>query len=300
MASASELDEVELSLINCKSSVPPADLIVKYLKISRELKIRDSQVVARYGSILLRNYKNILAEEEKWLVHEQVAVASLDCGAIPFATDLIRAVARRFPESSRTRRLQGMFWEASGNPEKAIEIYQDVLTAKPSDEIAAKRLIAVEKTRGNTLAAAEALKKYLDIYSGDREAWEELAELYLELLMYKQALFCFEELLMFNPLNPQYLVAYADVLYTIGSFRLARSYYSKAVEASLGSSNRALFGILACYANITEKVSLQDSKTRAQIELPDLSAQALIKLYRQNAPDKLPLLEPMLKKLNLI
>jgi hypothetical protein len=43
-------------------------------------------------------------------------------------------------------------------------------------------------------------------------------------------------------------------------------------------------------------VALQDSKTRAQIELPDLTGQALIKLYKQNAPEKLPLLEPFLKR----
>lgn len=32
------------------------------------------------------------------------------------------------------------------------------------------------------------------------------------------------------------------------------------------------------------QVVLQDSRTRAQIELPDLAVQALLKLYRQQAP----------------
>jgi len=48
------------------------------------------------------------------------------------------------------------------------------------------------------------------------------------------------------------------------------------------------------------QVSLQDSKTRAQIELPDLSSQAIIKLYRKNAPEKLQLLEPLLRKHGLL
>ena len=51
---------------------------------------------------------------------------------------------------------------------------------------------------------------------------------------------------------------------------------------------------------LSPQVSLQDSKTRAQIELPDLTAQALIKLYRKHAPQKLPLLEPMLRKQGLL
>ena len=185
-------------------------------------------------------------------MHEQVAIAALDASALPFAASLIRAVARRFPTASRTRRLQvsdaatelgdsnyrslrlmlpctgkpckchafpcrtsgciiaclqsspqGMYWEASGNTDKAAELYNEALDDKPGDEIIAKRLvrhamwscineltrpeapfrclqIAVEKTRGNTQAAVEALRKYLDIYAGDKDAWEELGELYLE------------------------------------------------------------------------------------------------------------------------
>ena len=115
----------------------------------------------------------------------------------------------------------------------------------------------MEKTRGNTQGAIDALRKIVDIYSNDREAWEELAELYLELTMYKQAAFCFEELIMLMPNNPNYLIRYADILYTIGggpNYKAARSYYSKAIELSGGSSTRALYGVLACIANMPDKV----------------------------------------------
>lgn len=49
----------------------------------------------------------------------------------------------------------------------------------------------------------------------------------------------------------------ADVLYTLGgnaNLKAARAYYSKAVEVSGGSNARALWGVTACCANITEKV----------------------------------------------
>lgn len=48
------------------------------------------------------------------------------------------------------------------------------------------------------------------------------------------------------------------------------------------------------------QVTLQDSRSRAQIELPELTSQALIKLYRKFAPQQLPLLEPMLRKQGLL
>lgn len=42
-----------------------------------------------------------------WLVHEQVAVAGLECGALPLAAQLIKAAMERFPEDSvRVKRLQ--------------------------------------------------------------------------------------------------------------------------------------------------------------------------------------------------
>ena len=47
----------------------------------------------------------------------------------------------------------------------------------------------------------------------------------------------------------------------------------------------------------TEQVALQDARSRAQIELPEASTQALLRIYRTHAPDKLPFVEPLLAKL---
>ncbi|KAG1672000.1 hypothetical protein FOA52_013373 [Chlamydomonas sp. UWO 241] len=295
---ASELDSAELALIGCKTT-PTREALSLYLRLARELRIRDSEPIARYGSLLLKQYRGSLGEEEFWLVHEQAAIAMLDSGVASAAQPLIKAIAIRFPKSSRTIRLQGMYFEAGGDFDTAAELYTEALAEDPSNPVFHKRLVAVEKSRGNVNAAIEGLKKYLETFQGDQEAWEELGQLYLDQQMYKQALFCCEELIMFGP-SPQRLVRYADILYTLGNFRMARSYYAKAVEASSGSSARALFGLLQCFANITERVALQDARTRAQMELPDLTAQALIKMYRQHAPDKLHLLEPTLRAQGLL
>lgn len=232
------------------------------------------------------------------MVSEQAAIAALECGASEFAQSLIREIARKFPTSSRTRRLQGMFWEASGVTEKAQEIYSSHLRSNPSDEIILKRQVAIQKTLGNTQAAIEALRSYVSIFSGDHEAWEELSDLYLSLGQYKQALFCLEELLMFMPTNSEYLVRTADILFILGGpsgLKLARSYYAKAVEVSNGKDVRALYGILQSSAGITEKTILTDARSRAQIELPELAQQALGRIYRTNSPEKVAELEAIMK-----
>ncbi len=38
----------------------------------------------------------------------------------------------------------------------------------------------MERSRGNLAAAIEALRKYLDTFANDKDGWEELAEMYLE------------------------------------------------------------------------------------------------------------------------
>ncbi|PNH06369.1 ER membrane protein complex subunit 2 [Tetrabaena socialis] len=222
-----ELEEVERQLRSAKG-VPSADKLIKYLRLVRDLHIRDSPMVARYGNILLRHYKSDLSEDERGRV-------------------------------------------------------------------------ALERTRGNTTAAIDALRKYLEVFANDKDAWEELAELYLEVLNYRQAAFCYEELIMHAPSNSSFFVRYADILYTLGgttNYKTARAYYAKAIELTAGGSLRGLFGILACSAHIPDRVSLQDARSRAQIELPEVTAQALLRIYKQHAPDKLPFVEPMLAKLN--
>lgn len=287
------------------NKTPPSDLLHRFLWLARDLRITDPQPIAIYGAVYLRRYRHSIPEDERWTVSEQVAIAALECGAIDFAQSIVREVSRKFPQSSRTKRLQGMFWEANGVPEKAADIYATQLRDCPSDEIMLKRQVALEKTKGNLSAAVDLLRHYLGIFAGDREGWEELGEMYLEMGMTKQALFCYEELLMFQPNSTQYLVRYADILYTMGgtnNLKIARSYYAKAVEASSGRETRALFGILQCAAGITDKTTLTDARSRAQIELPALAATALAKLVKaQESPaEKLKALEDLMKKQGLL
>ncbi len=101
-------------------------------------------------------------------------MAALSIGQVQYAASLIRAVAKKFPDSTRANRLkvsrwggvghsaavrgramlqqalrcargrppaQGMYWEAQGQLDQAEQIYKDMLEQQPSSEMAAKRLV---------------------------------------------------------------------------------------------------------------------------------------------------------------
>ena len=71
--------------------------------------------------------------------------------------------------------------------------------------------------------------------------------------LYRQASFGQEELITLAPGEPNLYVRYGDVLLTLGSpsnARTARAYYSKAVQLTRGSSARALYGLVACAAQL--------------------------------------------------
>ncbi|KAK9791594.1 hypothetical protein WJX73_009768 [Symbiochloris irregularis] len=270
-----------------------------YLRLVRELKVRDSEVVAEYGVLLLRKFKKQLSTEEELLTTEQVATAAIDCKAFDAAFLLVTALRKRFPSSSqRTTRLVEMYFEAKGQLEKARDNYiTNTLDVSPDSQYLLKRQVALEKTQDNIQGAIDLLCKYVDLFMMDREAWEELGELYLQAQMFSQAAHCYEELLLHQAHHIPYHVQYADILYTIGgsngnNFRTARSYYAAAVQLSKGTNVRALYGLCACSAQLS---GIKGSVGKDQEELGRKAAELLQKLYAARSPDKLKMVTELLK-----
>ena len=46
----------------------------------------------------------------------------------------------------------------------------------------------------------------------DIEAWQELADVYLELMDYNRAAYCYEHIIIFNQ-NPHFVTTLAEILY---------------------------------------------------------------------------------------
>ena len=76
--------------------------------------------------------------------------------------------------------VQEMFLEARGSYEQAEALILEQLEEAPESQMLLKRQVALEKTKGNLSGAIEMLRKYVETFQTDREAWEELGHLYLE------------------------------------------------------------------------------------------------------------------------
>ena len=190
-----------------------------------------------------------------------------------------------------------MTHEALGEWNEAVAVYDAILAKAPSHEGAQKRKIAVLRSRGKLAEAAAALVEYLDTFQADADAWLELADVYTSLGLYRQAAFCWQELVAAAPGAGPWHCAYAQVLATIGdadSLRLAQKHYAAAVELSDGRDARALFGAVAAAGALqraqppAKKGEAAPTPTAAD-ELASLAAQRLAQLYAANAPDKAPL-----------
>lgn len=90
----------------------------------------------------------------------------------------------KFPTSVRLERLQGLEYEATGNFEAAVKIYDKMLKEDPTDMLAMKRKACVFESMGQTKKAIAMFVEYLHVFMADLEAWLHLADLYLEEQMY--------------------------------------------------------------------------------------------------------------------
>ncbi|RVW13058.1 ER membrane protein complex subunit 2 [Vitis vinifera] len=122
-----------------------------------------------------------------------------------------------------TGRLEGMLLESKGSWAEAEKAYSSLLEENPFDQVVLKRRVAMAKAQGDMSGAIEWLNKYLETFMADHDAWRELAEIYVSLQMYKQAAYCYEELILSQPTLPLYHLAYAEVSgnSTSGSFSVS-------------------------------------------------------------------------------
>lgn len=154
----------------------------------------------------------------------------------------------------------------------------------------------MQRAQGNLHAAIDTLTKFLELSPLDAEGWEELADLYITVLLLQrahthntpvppaicctlhacaiqvqlpgQAAFCLEELILLNPSSTSALLRYAHVQHGRGTpeaLATARTYYSTVVQLTEGTNAAALYGVCAT----TSALAAGQGKVRAGIAVHD-------------------------------
>ncbi|CAK9030358.1 unnamed protein product [Durusdinium trenchii] len=250
---------------------------VELLQFMRTHKIHQPELVLQHGSKLLRNQ---WLGNELFVVMEQVFLAAAELGCDDWRDYCLKELTRNFPSSLRVERLKGIEKECQGEWKEAEKIYQKILSTKPEDTLAHKRLIAMYKQQsGKVPEAIESINKYLETFSTDSEVWHELGELYIEVGHLQRAAFCFEELIVHNPRSMYTILTYAELLYSTGDFEASRKYFSMA--SYLDETNlRALWGLATCNMALAEKDKARE-KTKQFQELQKFTVQRLRSAYNR-------------------
>lgn len=233
------------------------------------------------GAKLIQNFKGRLGDDY-YLIIEDIFYAALECQQFDTATLMLTKLKDRFENAPRVVKLHGIYQEAVGEEDGAEKIYDHLLSENPLNIDAHKRKIALLRTADRVPEAINELNKLLEENMCDKEAWLELADIYLEKLNYQRALFCYEQVCLLSPKNMHYFVKCAEILYTIGgtaNLTLARNYYSFALYFDENNLPGILGLIRTCKA--LEAAKKSDAKNK---DLLALGTKALKKIYEKKNP----------------
>merc|ERR1712137_144871 len=279
---ASDLEKVEEWLVKLKRDPHSSTLQRELLSHFRATGLRRSDLVHQYGSELLQKPRGL--GDELWLITEQVIMARLDLGKVEEAKFLYFQLKHQFGNASvRVQILRGMIYEAEGDWNGARQFYQTLTQSNPTNQFLLKRRICVEKASGRVAQAISLLTQYLDLFSVDVNAWEELGELHIKNGSLREAAYCYEELLLSEPENFRFYTSVAEIYYTLGgkdNFLLARKYYSHSLLLNKDQNLRSLYGL---HATTTALTSIKGGSTPENQELLDWVVRQICDTYHNNA-----------------
>ena len=307
-----ELDDTEEYLESAGLAKRDGAACRKYLQMVEEHAVRRPACVARAAACVLADAKSAskLSKREMYQAMELHAYASLDLGDVATCERHVRALESVFPNSTRVGRLLGCMLEAEGGHDDALKLYDDLLKQTPSEQRLMKRRAACLKAAGRVAEAIEQLVSYLDTFMGDVAAWEELALLYLSERRFKQAVFCWEEVIVAQPQLGKHHRRMAETYYTWGGYenlRNARKYYAAALDMSTASDLRAMYGLVLVdkkmrHLEKTSKAAANAARAAGDVAAGDLGSELgkdaaifLPRLYKAACPGLVPVVEKQMR-----
>ncbi|KAI9513505.1 TPR-like protein [Russula earlei] len=247
---------------------------------------RASRQIFESGIVVFRNNAQYKLGDDSWQFLDSLALAAIDVGRIDVAQDCFIRLSAEFPESPRVQCLEGILKEAREGPEAALNFYDQLLEADPTNTAVWKRLISVLRRLGRIERAVEELSKLADTFYTDVEVWLELADIYATHHQYTSALRSLSHVLLLTPQNPFYVLQAAETAYTAQDVPLAIRFFLMVVEMTgvdsdetrpppppTGITVRAWYGVELSAARLEANPALgssSPSKTRVPEHLSQL------------------------------
>ncbi|TYZ58052.1 hypothetical protein PybrP1_012705, partial [[Pythium] brassicae (nom. inval.)] len=175
--------------------------------------------------------------------------------------------------------------EQRGDYAQAEALYEDVLQENSANALVSKRRIAVLKAQKKTQEVILALNEFLRSYQTDQAA----VQTYLSIGAYRYGAFCYEELVLLNPMDAIFHSRLADIYTTLGgldNLLMARKHYAHSLGINKHMNVRAYVGLLACTkavaAHRSYKPDADDGGMNARVQ--QLALDYLTQHYASHAP----------------
>ncbi|KAJ3417565.1 hypothetical protein HDV05_000022 [Chytridiales sp. JEL 0842] len=251
-----------------------------------------SEVFALAQGVLTKYSSAIQSDLERYAIHEQLFLASLDTSNLAEAKRQLSILTEKFPPTStRLLKLSTLLTEAQSdplNPSTTLEAYKKAMQVEEHQPALRKRYVSLLWTSGKHAEAIAALVEYLDTYAQDTEAWAQLASYYASENMYAQSAFCVEEMMIMKPGDHLLQIRYAELLKTMGKEAVALRYYCAALEG-VRDHVRCLYGIRLIAGGLIKKGGVgklgnASGGEDAEAELPSMET---LKALHKLAGDRL-------------
>lgn len=125
------------------------------------------------------------------------------------------------------------------------KVLETLIEKQPMNTFLYKRFLCIKRDRGDIVEAIKLLNSYLDKNQSDVEAWCQLSEFYSALGLNKEAIFCWEEVLLAHPHSFNVHCLYAELLFNDKAFTNAKVYFGQSIVLKKEKNSRALWGLVS-------------------------------------------------------
>jgi len=255
MAAVKTASSTLKTLLSAKSTPP-----LQILQHIQDHKLHEPSIVLEHATPLL---KSKLPPSTHLSLLEQITIAALHTNNIQLAGEYLTQIKAQVSGTSlRYRKLLALCLESHSEFDDALGIYNDMLSDNSSNIYALKRKYSILRAQLKDLESRQCLNDYLEQNGCDATAWVEMAKCCLEQADYKGAAFCYEEVVLFSPMDAKIHCMLGELYVTIGgkeNYILARKHFAQCLEFDKGCI-RAMFGLVSAAENYLNLMENNSSK----------------------------------------